>query len=43
MSKEKEINAVADKLVNKGMKRKLAKKNLLECDRYFIEKLWEIL
>lgn len=43
MPKEAEIDFTADKLAGRGMKRELARKNLLECDRYFIEKLGEIL
>ena len=43
MSKENEIKEVADLLTNKGMDNKLAYKNLLECDRYFIEALNKVL
>ncbi len=43
MSKKEEVKEVAEKLVDKGMDRKIARKNLLECDRYFIDGLGKIL
>lgn len=43
MSKKAEIDIVAEKLILKGVDSGMAYKNLLECDRYFIEKLSDIL
>lgn len=43
MSKKAEIDIAVDKLISNGMDEGMARKNLLECDRYFIEKLANIL
>lgn len=41
--KEEEVEILTAHLVHLGMERQLAKKNLLECDRYFIEALTNII
>lgn len=43
MAKTEEIEELTLRLRNKGMDYDLAKKNLLECDRYFIEGLGKII
>ena len=43
MGKENEVETAAKILSDRGMNYDLAKKNLLECDRYFIDKLISIL
>ena len=43
MTKTNEINKLANRLFLAGMEYELAKKNLLECDQYFIDKLGHIL
>jgi hypothetical protein len=43
MPKDEEIDILTDRLVERGMDRGMAYKNLLECDRYFIEALGKII
>jgi len=43
MSKTSEIDKAAALLEEKGMDKGMAYKNLLECDRYFIDRLIQIL
>lgn len=43
MSKKEEVKEAAQKLAARGMDYKLAYKNLLETDRYFIDKLNDVL